>query len=293
MVPVNWHWTGEELAYVLDDSGSKALFVDDRYLDIAADAVGRLDDRCSCCRSSIGDATAPDGFTDYDELLAASSADEPADQTLGGPMFYTSGTTGFPKGVRTSTIQPGMPANLMELVAAGLVAQPVDPRRRHVVAVRPALPLGPVGVVAAAAARRVSRCVMQHKFDPAEVLELIDTHDVTNVHLVPTQFIRLLKLDRRPRARRSTARRSACVWHGAAPCPPQVKRDMIDWFGPKVWEYYGGTEGGIISVISAEEWLERPGSVGKLLPSYEVQILDDDGDERAHRASRARSGSRT
>ncbi len=69
------------------------------------------------------------------------------------------------------------------------------------------------------------------------------------------------------------------MWHGAAPCSPQVKREMIKWWGPRIWEYYGGTEGGIMSVISSDEWLARPGSVGKVLPNYEVRILDDDGNE--------------
>ncbi len=275
MVPVNWHWTGEELAYVLEDSGSKGLFVDDRYLDIAVDAMGRIGEKL-LLQVVIGGATA-DGFTDYGELLASSSADEPADQTLGGPMFYTSGTTGFPKGVRTSTIQPGMPANLMELVAAGLLANLSMPDDGT------SLLCGPLYHSAQWAWSLLpllagSRCVMQHKFDPAELLELIDTHDVTNIHLVPTQFIRLLKLDEATR-KSFDGSSLACVWHGAAPCSPQVKRDMIEWFGPKIHEYYGGTEGGIISVISSDEWLERPGSVGKILPSYEVQILDDDGNQ--------------
>ena len=275
MVPVNWHWTAEELAYVLDDSGSKALFVDARYVDTALDAVGRLDAPLRL-QVVIG-ADAPEGFSSYDELLASSPTDEPEDQTLGGPMFYTSGTTGFPKGVRTSTIQPGMPAGLMELVAAGLLASLQMPEGGT------SLLCGPLYHSAQWAWSLLpllggSRCVMQHKFEPAEVLALIDEHEVTNVHLVPTQFIRLLKLDEATR-RGFDGSSLACVWHGAAPCSPQVKRDMIDWFGPKVWEYYGGTEGGIISVISAEEWLERPGSVGKVLPSYDVKLLDEDGQE--------------
>ena len=275
MVPVNWHWTAEELAYVLEDSGSKALFVDARYADTALAAVGRLTTPLRL-QVVIG-ADAPEGFQSYDELLASSPDAEPEDQTLGGPMFYTSGTTGFPKGVRTSTIQPGMPADLMELVAAGLLASLQMPQGGT------SLLCGPLYHSAQWAWSLLpllggSRCVMQHKFDPAEVLELIDQHQVTNVHLVPTQFIRLLKLDEATR-RSFDGSSLACVWHGAAPCSPQVKRDMIEWFGPKVWEYYGGTEGGIISVISAEEWLERPGSVGRVLPSYDVKLLDEDGQE--------------
>ncbi len=275
LVPVNWHWTGEELAYVLADSDSKALVVDGRFLDIATDAIARLDHRLLL--QLVIDADAPDGFTDYADFLAASSPDEPENQTLGGPMFYTSGTTGFPKGVRTSTIQPGMPASLMELVAAGAVANLSIPDGGTT------LLCGPLYHSAQWAWSLLplltgSRCVMQHKFDPVEVLSLIDEHHVTNVHFVPTQFIRLLKVSDETKAAFDGGS-LVCVWHGAAPCSPQVKRDMIDWFGPKVWEYYGGTEGGIMSVISADEWMQRPGSVGMLGASYEVRILDDDGNE--------------
>ena len=121
-----------------------------------------------------------------------------------------------------------------------------------------------------------SRVLMRHRFDPAETLELIDDHKVTNVHLVPTQFHRLLKLDdgiRQP----FDGGTLAVVWHGAAPCPPETKRKMIDWWGPVVSEYYGSTEGSIVTQITATEWLDRPGSVGKPGAMVEITIRDDDG----------------
>jgi long-chain acyl-CoA synthetase len=121
-----------------------------------------------------------------------------------------------------------------------------------------------------------SSVVMRHKFDPAETLELIDRHAVTNLHLVPTQFIRMLKL---PDAVRAAFRGDALVAavHGAAPCPQPVKRQMIEWWGPKITEYYGGTESGFLTVITAEEWLRKPGSVGRVTPLAELLIVKDDG----------------
>jgi long-chain acyl-CoA synthetase len=119
--------------------------------------------------------------------------------------------------------------------------------------------------------------VLQHRFDADDLLTLIDRHGVTNAHLVPTQMVRMLDL---PAERREAFSGSSLrsVIHGAAPCPPDVKRRMIEWVGPVVSEYYGGTEGGFIAMISAEEWLERPGSVGRPLPIIEVAVLRDDGE---------------
>ena len=121
-----------------------------------------------------------------------------------------------------------------------------------------------------------SRVVIQHKFDAAEVLRLIDEHAVTNIHLVPTQFIRMLALPERTRSAFDGSSLQL-VWHGAAPCSPRVKRDMIDWFGPIITEYYGGTEGAIVSLISSAEWLEHPTSVGKPVDTVEDLVVDDDG----------------
>ena len=118
---------------------------------------------------------------------------------------------------------------------------------------------------------------MRHGFDPAETLDLVDRHGVTNVHLVPTQFVRLLRVDQDRRERFDGIEPEGRV-HGAAPCPPDVKRRMIDWWGPVLTEYYGGTEGAIISLISSEEWLERPTSVGRPVPIVQVRILDEEGE---------------
>ena len=275
MVPVNWHWTAEELAYVLEDSGSKALFADHRFADIAREGVQRMAGDLVVA-TMIG-GPAPEGFVAHDEWLGSASAEEPDDQHFGGPMFYTSGTTGFPKGVRSTLLTPDLPADmgafLFKAIAEGLQL-PADGATLlcgplyH--SAQWAWSLPPLAMGA--------KLVMQHKFDPVGVLELVQEHRITNIHLVPTQFIRLLKVPETDRAEFDLSSLQI-IWHGAAPCSPQVKRSMIDWLGPIVSEYYGGTEGGIISGLTAEEWLERPGSVGVPGDGYEVKILDEDGGE--------------
>jgi long-chain acyl-CoA synthetase len=120
--------------------------------------------------------------------------------------------------------------------------------------------------------------VMRSRFDAEETLRLIEEHRITNIHLVPTQFVRLLRLDEATR-RRYDLSSLAAVWHGAAPCPPEIKRQMIDWFGPVVYEYYGSTEASVNTVVSSEEWLKKPGTVGRPLPISEVHVLREDGSE--------------
>jgi long-chain acyl-CoA synthetase len=194
-------------------------------------------------------------------------------------MFYTSGTTGRPKGVKGKSPGAGdgpPPIQAMQMMTGGLTTMLQIP------ADGTTFICGPVYHSAQWAFSFLplmagSRVLMRHKFDAAEALELIDQYQVTNTHLVPTQFRRMLKVD----AERRAAFRGdslKVVWHGAAPCPPEVKRAMIDWWGPVVSEYYGSTEGSIVAMSSAEEWLERPGTVGKPSPTVKIQIFDEDGE---------------
>jgi long-chain acyl-CoA synthetase len=277
-VPVNWHFSPEELAYVIANSGARALIAEGQFLETASAAIAR-DETPDLAQCIAIRAEAPDDeFTDYEALLAAASADEPEEQVLGGPMFYTSGTTGRPKGVRSSTFAAGGPLEMMELVGGGLsqmlgipsdgttyVCGPVYHSAQWAFSFLPLL----VG----------SRVVMRHRFDPAESLGIMDTYKVTNVHLVPTQFHRFLKLDDADRERFDGSS-LVVVWHGAAPCPPETKRRMIEWWGEVVSEYYGSTEGSIVTQINATEWLERPGSVGQAGAMVEITIRDDDGKEQ-------------
>jgi long-chain acyl-CoA synthetase len=190
-------------------------------------------------------------------------------------MFYTSGTTGFPKGVRSALSKTGLPmvmwslisgsfTNMLGLPEAGvtLLDGPVYHSAQWVFAMFPLL--------------NGSTVVMRHAFDPAATLAAIDRYSVTNAHFVPTQFIRLLRVD--PSIRDAFSGSSLrVVFHGAAPCSEAVKRSMLDWFGPIVTEYYGGTEGGFLTAISGDEWLGRPGSLGRPLELMEIMVVDEEG----------------
>ena len=287
LVPLNWHWVAPEVAYVLGDAGAAAVVVDGRFVDVV---VAALRDAPVGVRVVVGDASGegssgavPEGFEVWSDVVASASTAPVEDPTKGGPMFYTSGTTGHPKGVRSTLTSVGGPPELLTLMAHSLGptigVQPIG-SDGHVPAVQ--LVCGPSyhsaqWVFALFPLLCGATVVFQHRFDAAGVLDLVDAHGVTNVHLVPTQISRLLDLPEDVRAGfdGSTLR---SVLHGAAPCPPSVKRAAIEWWGPVVTEYYGGTEGGFLAVIDADEWLERPGSVGRPLPIVEVRIVGDEGE---------------
>jgi long-chain acyl-CoA synthetase len=270
-VPVNWHFTAEELAYVVADSGAKLLICDAQFAPLAQVAVARNETPALQHLLAIGGTV--DGFVDYEDFVAAQASNEPADQVLGGPMFYTSGTTGRPKGVKSTAKAP--PLESMQMMGAGLTG---------LLSIPPdgvTLLCGPIYHSAQWAFSYLpliagSSVVMRHRFDAAEVLALIDRYRVTNVHLVPTQFHRLLRLDDTVRAAFDGGSLRA-VWHGAAPCPPDIKRRMLDWWGDVIHEYYGSTEGSIVTTASAEEWRARPGTLGRATPMVEIRIVRDDG----------------
>ena len=273
-VPMNWHWVAEELAYVLADSDSRALVAGARFAALARETLTR-DDCPELAVALAAGGEAGGGLGAYEDFIAGAPSSEPEDQVLGAPMFYTSGTTGRPKGVVSSFFSGDQPVELMTLVGKAIVGALGMPEGGRTLLEGPAyhsaqwafsyLPL-----------LAGSSVVMRHKFDAAEMLRLIDEYGVTNVHLVPTQFVRLLRLDEQLKAGFDGSSLKV-VWHGAAPCPHDVKRAMIEWWGPKISEYYGSTEGAIISTVSSEEWLARPGSLGKPMANVEVRVVKEDG----------------
>ena len=266
LVPLNWHWVADEVQYVLDDSGAKVFVVDARFAAVA-DQV-----RFDGLRVAVGDAD-----SEWERLLASADPSTPTEPVRGGVMFYTSGTTGRPKGVRGGLAVVGGDPVMWQLMAGMADLFGLPPRDAVFLLCGPAYHSAQ-WVFSVFCLLRSATVVMQHKFDAADLLRLVEDHRVTNLHLVPTQFTRLLRLDEETRAAHDLSSLVA-VHHGAAPCPEPTKRAMIDWLGPIVSEYYGGTEGGFISMISAEEWLERPGSVGRPLPIMTVTVVDDDGNE--------------
>jgi long-chain acyl-CoA synthetase len=274
LVPVNWHWVPDEIAYVLDDARAAAVVVDDRWREVMGAALAQAGTDVPAL--VVGEPD--DRFSSYDDALVAAPDGEPEEPVKGGPMFYTSGTTGRPKGVRSGLASVGGPPEIFTLMAHStreLLELPTDARPVQGIC-------GPMyhsaqWVFAHFALLCGATLVLQHRYDAAGLLDLVDRHGITNLHLVPTQMVRLLDLpdDRRSDFDGSSLR---AVLHGAAPCPPEVKRRMIDWWGPIITEYYGGTEGGFLSVISAKEWLVRPGSVGRPVPVIEIVVVGEDGE---------------
>jgi long-chain acyl-CoA synthetase len=191
-------------------------------------------------------------------------------------MSYTSGTTGRPKGVRRALADAA--PDETDLGAALVNGYGVDPSSTDDVHLLccPWYHTAPL-VMSTPSMHLGHPVVIMERFDPQTLLELVERHHVTISHMVPTQFVRLLSLpeDVRERSNVSSLRH---VIHGAAPCSPDVKRQMIDWWGPVLDEYYASTEGVGGTIIFSEEWLAKPGSVGKARNGNEIVILDDLGE---------------
>jgi long-chain acyl-CoA synthetase len=260
--PVNWHLTASEIAYIVNDCGARAFIGDARFADALAPAAALAPD--ATARLAVGGAI--DGFDSYEAALSAQPCDDLADPVLGGPMLYTSGTTGKPKGVSR---KPGPPARGAALVGRLAGYQPGTDMNLCTGPLYHAAPLafsltGPlnagVGVV------------MMDGWGAQETLELIERHRITHSHMVPTMFHRLLSLPEDVRARHDLSS-LRMVLHGAAPCPVPVKKALIDWFGPVVYEYYAATEGWG-SFVTPATWLSKPGTVGKPEPG-DVEIRDE------------------
>jgi long-chain acyl-CoA synthetase len=241
--PINHHLAAPEVQYIVEDSEAKVL-VDN--LDVYADLVKGQPD------------TLPD------------------DRTAGQPMHYTSGTTGRPKGVRRKL--PGVEPELQALFSAGFLGMfGVQQHDGNVhICGSPLYHTAPLAF-SSAALQIGHPVVLMDKWTPAEMLDLIGRYRVTSSHMVPTQFHRLLALpDDVKRAADVSSLRS--MVHAAAPCPVDIKQRMLDWWGPVIYEYYAATEGGG-TLVTPEEWLKKPGTVGRPWPNAEVRILDDDGND--------------
>lgn len=263
LVPINWHLTADEVAYVLKDSDARALFVEARFpaaLAASRSATGlRL-------RASIGDAC--EGHIPLSDALAELDGSDIDDPILGSTMFYTSGTTGRPKGVFRQSLN---------LVAADALTK-YDPARDVQLCAGPTYHGAPLTMETRTAMTVGVPVIYMDKWDSIEALSKIQEHRVTHAHFVPIMFQRLLALPAEVRQGFDVSSLKR-VLHGAAPCPPEVKRAMIDWFGPILHEYYAGTEGGAGFGMNSEEWLKKPGSVGKRPAAPGVRILGDDGAE--------------
>jgi long-chain acyl-CoA synthetase len=259
-----------EARYIVEDCGARAIVATAATAPVAtqaAEGTGAL-----VARWMI-DSTAP-GWTAYEDAVAAQPAQRIDDEVAGCDMLYSSGTTGRPKGVyvppEAGSIDASYP--LLETM-----------RNRYGVG-EDTVYLSPAPLYHAAplrfnmgVLRLGGTCVIMEHFEAAEYLRLVEAHRATHTQLVPTMFVRMLKLPTEVRARfdMSSLR---CAIHAAAPCPIPVKRQMIDWWGPIVWEYYAGTEGNGMTLCDSHEWLAHEGTVGRAVVG-ELRICDEDGRE--------------
>jgi long-chain acyl-CoA synthetase len=270
LVPINHHLVAPEIAYILKDSGAKVFVTHERFAEAsvaAADDAGLSPSG----RLSVGDV---EGFSSYAACRDVQPTTLPDDRTLGDVMNYTSGTTGNPKGIFRKLL--GISPEQAALGLAGvLFLFSVPPKDDNVHIIGSPLYHTAVLRFGSASLHLGHTIVLMDKWTPEEMLRLIAQHRVTTSHMVPTQFHRLLAL---PESVRNSYDVSSLrhMIHAAAPCPIDVKHKMIAWWGNAVDEYYAASEGGG-TLVTAEEWLQKPGTVGKAWPISEIAIFDDDG----------------
>jgi long-chain acyl-CoA synthetase len=271
-VPVNFHLNAEEVAYILRDSGARVLFIGPGTAETGLEAARRVGLSVVIGWRLDGEY---EGARSWEEWLAAASADEPSPDVEPRPnLMYTSGTTGRPKGVELPPTMFAGGGTITEHVAA-LGQNAFASFGTHLV-VGPMYHTGPLsGVRLLAAGIPV---VVLGRFDAENVLRAIDTHGAETTVMVPTHFIRLLSLPEEVRAKYDVSSMKL-VAHTGASCPIDVKRRMIDWFGPVLQDSYGATEVGTTCTISSEEWLAHPGSVGRAVPPFRAIVVDDAGSE--------------
>jgi long-chain acyl-CoA synthetase len=258
LTPVNWHLNADEVEYIINDCDAKALIAETRYPSGLSAKAPQV-----TLKVSIGEDA--EGFEPYAKLLAEFDGSDILDPTPGSTMLYTSGTTGRPKGVYRRNSALMMMPQLAEPNDVQLCAGPAYHAAPLAFDVRSSMVMG-------------IPLVFLDRWDSEGVLRTIEKYKVTRAHLVPIMFQRLLNLPEDVRKKYDVSSMRYII-HGAAPCPPEVKKAMIDWMGPIINEYYAGSEGGAGFVVTSEEWLKKPGTVGKLPEPGALRILDDDGND--------------
>lgn len=260
ITPINWHLTTPEVRYILDDAGAAVLFADDVHAAVASEAASG---------SSVPLILAGDDLESAlgDHAPVPYGPDEPS----GHAMLYTSGTTGRPKGV--ARITPETVIEARDRSRAVAKALGLDCGGPHLVT-GPLYHSAPLGF-SMPPFHAGSPLVLMDQWSPEGMLAAVADRGVTSMHMVPIMFVRCLRLsDDAKRAFDPSSLR--VVIHGAAPVSPAVKAAMIEWWGEVLLEYWGSTEGGVFTLVSSHDWLTKPGTVGRAVPTYEVFAVGDD-----------------
>lgn len=294
VAPLNWHATEAEARYLFANCGAKAIVIHADLLPgvraAVPDGVELLvvetaPEIAAAYAVPAGACAVPSDETSWNDWIAGFEPGEERAAASLSAIIYTGGTTGHPKGVRRAPPSPEQAAAASGMLGMGFgmatqlaaLAEGRDPPRMVTVMTGPMYHSAPNAYGNASVALG-AEIILQPRFDPEELLALIESERVTHLHMVPTMFVRLLKLPDDVRSRYDLSSLKFVV-HAAAPCPPHIKRAMIEWWGPVINEYYGSTETGAVVFCSSEDWLAHPGTVGKAMPNSIVRVLREDGSD--------------
>ena len=288
-VPVNWHYTPDEANYLLVDSAVKLLIIHaDLYEPVREAIPAGLPVVIVATPPEIReayklpDAPPPAGLPLWHKLVDAAEPFAGEGEPAPSSIIYTSGTTGRPKGVKRGAFTPEQAEAVNTMLGwsygyTDILAGKRDPATITTAVIGPIYHSAP-NAHSAFSIRAGANVVITPRFDAEELLALIERERITHLNMVPIMFNRLLRLPAEVRSKYDLSS-LRYVTHAAAPCPPPVKRAMIDWWGPVINEYYGSTEMGNVTSLTSEEWLAHPGSVGKVMPGVTLRVIDADGND--------------
>jgi len=271
---ISWRLQPAEVEYIVKDCEAKA-FITSKFLE---ETAANLEEVLGGVKKFMLDGTSS-GYDSYEESIASMPEEPVEDECQGGSMLYSSGTTGRPKGIyRELQLNPLPYSQEEDDLGLGRVVEGIYGGDENTVYLSPA-PLyhsAPLGFNTGFLSLGGTSIVME-KFDPEAALKAIQDYKVTHSQWVPTMFVRFLKTDESLRSAYDLSSHKVAI-HAAAPCPIEIKENMINWWGPILFEYYAGTEFNGMTIVNSEEWMEHKGTVGRPLVG-ELHILDDEGNE--------------